>query len=152
MEDLILPSGNLEQEEENLEVLKRISSNCKLNVVTTVGWGFECDCQTLHRRSSPSTCSQWTAGNECRGRRLMKELPRCKRSHPGLWQQDKQVEIHQDGNNDLAIDSLMTWQTGRKQASCCKSPIYPHFPQVGLHLGVKLWNRWSVRSSSSPWV
>lgn len=36
MEDLILPSGNLEQEEENLEVIKRISPNCKLNVVWMV--------------------------------------------------------------------------------------------------------------------
>lgn len=38
MEDLILPSGNLEQEEENLEVIKRISPNCKLNVVWMVFW------------------------------------------------------------------------------------------------------------------
>lgn len=40
MEDLILPSGNLEQEEENLEVIKRISANCELNVVTDSGMVF----------------------------------------------------------------------------------------------------------------
>lgn len=79
------PEGTWSIKSKNPEVAKVSPPPAnELLCSVTVRRSFECEGQTWHRRSSPSTCSRWTSGNECRRRRLAKELSQKKLCPPHL--------------------------------------------------------------------